>query len=139
MPSIPKAILHFLVELVKHQAKQKLGDNALNVLAKSLADYAGDDATEKLTAFLDQGGRAEQVLAAFQQADTCFRRRDLDYAQMMASKPLAALERLEILAARFSLLRSLWPANRCGWSSSACCKRWRMPAGRRSRRLKSVS
>ena len=48
MASLPKAALHFLVELVKYQAKQKLGDNALNVLAKSLADYAGD-VTEKVT------------------------------------------------------------------------------------------
>ena len=42
-------------------------------------------------------------MAAFRQADLCFSRLDNpDYAQIIASKPLAALENLERLAARFT-------------------------------------
>ncbi|RMD63504.1 hypothetical protein D6833_05595, partial [Candidatus Parcubacteria bacterium] len=103
MPSIPKTTLHFLAELLKHQAKKQLGDGALTILMDTLTDYAGDSASEKLTAFLDAGQNAEKILAAFQQADLCFSRLgNLDYAQIIASKPFAALECLEKLAARFT-------------------------------------
>lgn len=102
MPSLPKTTLHFFTELLKHQAKKQLGDGALNVLAESLADYAGDDATAKLIAFLAEDQHAAQMLAAFQRADLCFSRLNYDYGQMMASKPLAALENIEKLAACFT-------------------------------------
>ncbi len=103
MPSLPKTTLHFLAELLKHQAKKQLGDGALAVLADNLTDYAGEDASEKLTAFLDAGQNAGKILVAFRQADRCFSHLDNpDYAQIAASKPFAALENLENLAARFT-------------------------------------
>ena len=102
MASLPKVTLHFLVELVKYQAKQKLGDNALNVLAKSLADYAGDGAIEKLTDFLDQGQNTKLITTAFQKADKCFSDLNPEYRDMIASKPLAKLDRLETVAKHFA-------------------------------------
>ncbi len=102
MPSLPKATLQFFAELLKHQVKEKFGDGALTVLTDALADYAGDTAAEKATAFLDAGQNAEKILSAFRQADECFARQNPNYAQIAASKPLAALERLEKLASRFA-------------------------------------
>ncbi len=102
MPSLPKTTLHFLTELLKHQAKKQLGDGALTVLADALADYAGETVTEKVTAFLDAGQNAEKLLTAFREADACFAPLNPDYAQMITSKPLSALERLEKLAKRFT-------------------------------------
>jgi type II secretory pathway predicted ATPase ExeA len=102
MPSLSQSALLFLVKLLKHQAKQRLGDGALTVLTNALADYAGETLTEKLTAFLADGQNAEKLLSAFRHADECFSRLNHEYAGVIASQPLAALERLEKLAARFA-------------------------------------
>ena len=95
MSSLPKATLHFLTELLKHQVKKQLGDGALTIISESLADYARETATKKVAAFLDAGQNAEKILTAFQQADLCFSHlENPDYGQIADSKPLAALENL---------------------------------------------
>ena len=100
MADVPKAVVKLAVELVKHFAKQSLGEGAVNIISENLADLAGENVTEKLTAFFDQGEKLEKILAAFQGADTCFAQKcdDKLLRQMIHDKPFAGLPSLEKLA-----------------------------------------
>ncbi len=102
MPDIPKTVVKVFVELVKHQAKRQLGDGAINVLAEAVADFAGDEVSEKLAAYLDQGESAEKLLSAFERADACFAGEcgDEKLRQAIHDKPLRDLGTLAKLAAR---------------------------------------
>lgn len=104
MPDLPKTVVRLATELLKHQAKNLIGDEALNIIAKSMIDYAGENVTEKITSYFNNEDNAENLLAAFKDADASFLSEceDNTLRQMVISKPLADLPSLENLASKLS-------------------------------------
>lgn len=95
-----KNLVKLATELTKYYTKKALGDDALTILVQGASDIIGDDVTEKIESFLDQGDKAERVLDAFTFADNCFVKNIGDdlLKQMVISKPLAGIEHLEQIA-----------------------------------------
>ena len=100
MAEIHKSIIHFATELVKYHADKTLGEGALSILVDEVTDFIGEDVTEKISTFLDQGEKAKQVLEAFKMADECFIKNADDHTlqQAIVSQPFAGIEHLEKIA-----------------------------------------
>lgn len=95
-----KFVVALGAELVKYQVKKQLGDGVLTTLAAMVSQYAGESMTDKLAGLLNHGGKAQQLLDAFQDADSCFADKcsSPEMRQAIAAKPLRALTALEGLA-----------------------------------------
>jgi len=100
MAKLPKTLIKLATELVEYYATKALGEGASAIIISNLADLIGDNATEKITAFLDQGEKADLLLSAFKEADDCFVNevKDQILKEAIVSAPLAGLHNLEILA-----------------------------------------
>jgi hypothetical protein len=100
MAEFPKTLVKLATELVKYYAEKILGEGASAILVKGLTDIVGENATEKINGFLDQGERAQQLLEAFTLADDCYSKKVDDdlLRQLILSQPFAALPQLEVLA-----------------------------------------
>ena len=105
MPDFSKTLVKLAAALVKHQVKDKLGDEFVATAAKELAEFAGETVNEKIAIFLDQGQQAEQILDAFKDADRCFVQNSENevLSQAIISMPFAALPSLEKLAIIWSV------------------------------------
>ncbi len=95
-----KPLVKLAVKFIEYQGKRIVGEGFANEVLKTLTDYAGEDATARLTAFFDQGAHADQLAAAFQEADAAFARTidNRDLARAIRDAPLARLESLTKLA-----------------------------------------
>jgi hypothetical protein len=100
MAELSKKLVKLATELIKYYASKALGEGALDILAGSLADFFGESITEKISAFLDQGEKADQLLSAFKEADECFTKRieDQILREAIISAPFAGLNKFEVLA-----------------------------------------
>ena len=105
MTELPKILIKLATELVKYYAEKALGEGASAILVNRLSDLIGENTTEKITTFLDQGRKADLLLSAFKVADECFVIKIGDQAlkEAIISAPLAGLHQLEILAGNLPL------------------------------------
>ncbi|MBC7260258.1 MAG: tetratricopeptide repeat protein [Chloroflexi bacterium] len=73
MPSeLPKSLGKLLTALLKHQAKQWLGEEALGAAGEALADIVGEGVQKRLDEWLDAGETRAQLLRAAERADRYF-------------------------------------------------------------------
>ena len=95
-----KPLVKLAVKFIEYQGKRLVGEGFANEVLKTLAEYAGEDATARLTAFFDQGAHAGQLVAAFEEADAAFAQTigNRDLARAIRDAPLARLESLTKLA-----------------------------------------
>ena len=101
MTNVHKNIVKLATALVKYHAEKALGDDALSIVVQGVTNLAGESAVEKISSFLDQGEQANRLIEAFKAADICFTNNidDAELNQMIISKPMAGLEKLETFAA----------------------------------------
>jgi hypothetical protein len=95
-----KPLVKLAVKFIEYQGKRVVGEGFANEVLNTLAEYAGEDATARLTAFFDQGAHAGQLVAAFEEADAAFAQTigNRDLARAIRDAPLARLESLTKLA-----------------------------------------
>jgi hypothetical protein len=96
-PNPAQTLVKLAVKFIEYQGKRLIGEGFANEVLKTLAEYAGEDATARLTGFFSD--HTEKILAAFRAADDCFAGKSDLYAQLIRSKPFANLESLNQLAA----------------------------------------
>lgn len=83
------------VLVVAHLVKKSLGEDAVAVAAEGLADFAGEEITEKIQAFFAPEDRRRLIMKSFDSADKCFIRacedggEDNELLQAIISLPLA--------------------------------------------------
>ncbi|MBI5649594.1 MAG: hypothetical protein HZC40_03985 [Chloroflexi bacterium] len=85
MPDLSKSLVKLAVKFFEVQAKRAIGDRFIVEVEKELANYAGETALERLDDFFNQGERAENFLAAFQDADECVAKLSDAHAQWIRS------------------------------------------------------
>ncbi|PIU90306.1 MAG: hypothetical protein COS63_03560, partial [Anaerolineae bacterium CG06_land_8_20_14_3_00_57_67] len=73
MPSdLPKNAIKFLVALLKHQAEQWLGEEAIGIAGETLVEIGGDELQQRLDTWLTKEETHVQLLQAAQRAGQYF-------------------------------------------------------------------
>ena len=100
MADLPKTLIKLATALIKYYASKTLGEESLEILTEDLTDLLGESIVDKISAILDQGEKAGQLLSAFKEADECFINRINDQVlrEAIISAPFAGLQKLEKLA-----------------------------------------
>lgn len=99
MADLPKTIVIFASELIKYYSEKALGEGALAILVEKMTNLVGENATEKISNFLNQEELTKKLVEAFEEADYCFSRSIDDdvLRQAIISKPLAGLEQWDVV------------------------------------------
>jgi tetratricopeptide (TPR) repeat protein len=74
VPLLPRTLLKLAAAIIKHQIKQRFGEEGLAIALSALSEVAGDELTDKLRSYYQNQEEAQKVLEAFKQADECFKR-----------------------------------------------------------------
>lgn len=92
----PNAILNIIVALLKHQLKQAIGDEVIEIVTQEFADLGADELNKQIDSWLGIRDVQHELMRAAERADDCFRQAsvDQDLVEWMVSLPLAKLPKL---------------------------------------------
>lgn len=79
MPAeLPRNIIKLLVALLKHQAENVLGKDAIGIAGKTFVDIGGEKIQGKIDAILNTNEGAQKLVNAALRADSFFREKCAD-------------------------------------------------------------